>query len=74
MGRPKLRLFDTNKRPSKPGYIRYEILGGRSWDQSRASPGAVSDQSQDQIQDQIQDQNVRPWIPVSQILELLDIP
>ena len=40
MGHLKLRLFDANITASKPGYLRYEILGGRSRNQSEASPGA----------------------------------
>ena len=40
MGRPKLRLSDATGTPLKPVYLRYEILRGRSQDQSEGlDPG-----------------------------------
>ena len=37
MGRLNLRISDGNITPLKPVYLRFRILGGRSWDQSGQS-------------------------------------
>ena len=43
MGRVNLRLIDATERPSKPVYLRYEILRRRSRDQSGAVRGVGLD-------------------------------
>ena len=42
MGRLELRLSDAGITASKPGYLRLEILRGRSQDQSEDQSGPVS--------------------------------
>ena len=67
MGRVKLRLIDARQSPYKPVYLRYEILRGRSWDQSGVvrEPGSGS---WIWVLDLVPEAS---WIPVSQILEYI---
>ena len=65
LGRSNLKLSDGNISASKPVYLRYKILGGRSEDQL----GPVWERDLTLDLDLDLDPGLGTWIPVSQILD-----